>query len=421
MLRVCVDARLSSGSSGGIESVVIGLAYGLSKLNDGNEQYYFLAYPGDDQWIRPYLSGPCSIIHTSQTANNLNNIKKLLGKLPLVAQLYQLLPTKINDEIPRSDGTIEKTGIHVMHFPFQSGFLTKIPSIYHPHDLQHLHLPQFFTPKAVKVRDQRYRTMCSQSDIVCVTSNWVKQDLIKHYQLPEQKIKIIVLPPVLNGYQIPSQTDVEYCQTKYGLSKPFIFYPAQTWPHKNHLGLLESLAILRDLYGIKVNFISSGRLNDHYRAIKTTINKLNLSEQVKFLGFVSEKEIYCLYKLCRLVVVPSLFEAMSGPVGEAFAAGRAVACSNVTSLPEQVGNAALIFNPDRPEEMAKAIYQLWTDEKLRSELSKRGEERIKNASWEKTARIFRAHYRYLGNRPLSDEDTALLKNASGATRIYDHL
>jgi len=419
MLRVCVDARLSSGFSGGIESVIIGLAYGLSKLTDGDEKYYFLAHAGDDHWISPYLSGPCRILHTSQTANHRHSIKKILNKLPFAARLYQLLPTKINDEIPKSDGTIERAGIHVMHFPFQAGFRTKIPSIYHPHDLQHLHLPQFFTPKAVEVRDKRYHTMCSQSSIVCVTSNWVKQDLIEHYRIPESKIKIIVLPPVLNGYQIPSQTDMKYVQMKYGLSKPFVFYPAQTWPHKNHLGLLESLGILRDRYGIQADFVSSGRLHDHYQTIKRKIKELNLSAQVKFLGFVNEKEIYCLYKLCRMVVVPSFFEAMSGPVGEAFLAGRAVACSNVTSLPEQAANAALIFNPASPEEIAKAIYQLWTDDKLRSELSKRGEERIKNVSWEKTARIFRAHYRSLGNRPLSDEDNAFLKNASGAIKIYD--
>lgn len=69
--------------------------------------------------------------------------------------------------------------------------------------------------------------------------------------------------------------------------------------------------------------------------------------------------------------------------------------------------------------MAKAIYRLWTDDKLRSELGKRGEERIKNVSWEKTARIFRAHYRSLGKKPLSDEDNAFLKSASGAIKIYD--
>jgi len=153
--------------------------------------------------------------------------------------------------------------------------------------------------------------------------------------------------------------------------------------------------------------------------IEKQINQLGLSEQVKFLGFVDPIDMFCLYKLCNSVIVPSKFEAMSGPVGEAFLAGAPVACSNVTSLPEQAGNAALIFNPDKPEEMAKAIYQLWTDESLRKKLIKLGKTRIKNSSWEKAARIFRAHYRYLGKMSLKDEDQSLLMNSSKAVRIYD--
>lgn len=417
MLRICVDARLSSGYSGGLESVVIGLAYGLSRLPDGTERYYFLAYPDDDQWIKPYLSGPCRMLYTSPIAYRRNQLKKILEKIPLAVRLYKALPIKMSPIIPQSDGTIERAGIHVMHFSFQSGFLTKTPSMYHPHDLQHLHLPGFFSPKAIAVREKRYRMMCSQANIVCVTSNWVKQDLIEHYQLPESKIKVIVLPPVLYAYQTPSQIDIKLTQKKYDLNDPFIFYPAQTWPHKNHIGLLESLAILRDRFGLTVNFISSGQLTDYYQSIRGTINTLSLSKQVKFLGFVSENELYCLYKLCRMVVVPSIFEAMSGPVGEAFVAGRAVACSNITSLPEQAGDAALIFNPNRPEDIANAIYKLWTDDKLNEELANRGKERIKNTSWDTTAKKFRAHYRYIGGKSLSAEDKFYL-TATQSNQIY---
>jgi len=420
MLRICVDARLSSGVSGGIESVVIGLAHGLSKLMDGDEKYYFLAYPDSDQWIKPYLSGPCEILHVPQDIRKSKKLKDFILKIPFAKKnLYKAIPPSLLYKIPVSDGTIEKAGIDVMHFTLQSGFLTKIPNIYHPHDLQHIHLPQYFNSFEIGRREARYPILCSQASLIGVTSEWVRQDLIRQYKVPEDKIRVIVLPPVLHAYKSPSENDISRVRDKYALNEPFIFYPAQTWPHKNHIALLEALVILRDHYGIKVNFISCGQLNDFYLMIEKQINQLGLSEQVKFLGFVDPIDMFCLYKLCNSVIVPSKFEAMSGPVGEAFLAGAPVACSNVTSLPEQAGNAALIFNPDKPEEMAKAIYQLWTDESLRKKLIKLGKTRIKNSSWEKAARIFRAHYRYLGKMSLKDEDQSLLMNSSKAVRIYD--
>jgi len=91
--------------------------------------------------------------------------------------------------IPASDKTIERAGVDVMHFTIQSAFLTHVPSIYHPHDLQHLHLPQYFDERQIRSRERLYRTMCERSEAVCVTSTWIKDDLIRHYQLPDDKVQ----------------------------------------------------------------------------------------------------------------------------------------------------------------------------------------------------------------------------------------
>lgn len=93
---------------------------------------------------------------------------------------------------------------------------------------------------------------------------------------------------------------------------------------------------------------------------------------------------------------------------EAFLAGAPVACSAVTSLPEQAGDAALLFDPDRPEEMAGAIARLWTDAALRERLIARARERVAEFTWDRTARTFRAHYRRLMGRWLAPDDRELL-------------
>jgi glycosyltransferase involved in cell wall biosynthesis len=110
------------------------------------------------------------------------------------------------------------------------------------------------------------------------------------------------------------------------------------------------------------------------------------------------------------VVIPTLFEAASGPLNDAFLAGVPAACSNVTALPRQAGDAALVFDPHELAAIARAIRQLWTDEPLRQTLITRGRARVAQFSWDRTARHFRAHYRRIGGRPLTDEDRRFLSD-----------
>jgi glycosyltransferase involved in cell wall biosynthesis len=118
--------------------------------------------------------------------------------------------------------------------------------------------------------------------------------------------------------------------------------------------------------------------------------------------------LQCLYQLCRCLVFPTKFEGWGLPVTEAFSMGIPVACSNVTCLPDLTGDAALLFDPDQPTDMAAAIRRLWTDETLRATLIERGKKQVARFSWTRTAKIFRAHYRRIGQRFLNEEDRALV-------------
>lgn len=417
ILRVCVDARLSSGRLGGVEQVLIGLASGLSKLTDGDEEYLFLVHADADGWIRPYIQGPCRILRGTTTAQARPPGWKqfLISTTPVVRDMWYEVWYEMNSlvgreavKVPRSDGTIEKANVDVIHFPKQDGFLTDVPSIYHPWDLQHIHLPQFFTSRQFRVREVTYRAFCEQATVVATASSWGKKDLIRHYGLSEEKVQVVPVAPVLDAYPIPTYEDLEMVRKKYSLPDSFIFYPAQTWPHKNHIGLLKALNILRSDYGLVIPLVCSGNVNDFFPKLERKIRKLRLADQVLFLGFVSPLELQCLYKLCQFMVFPSKFEGWGLPVTEAFLAGAPVACSNVTSLPDLAGDAALIFDPHRPEEIADAVLHLWSDEALRSTLIARGKKNVERFTWDRTARIFRAHYRQIADRPLTEEDRALL-------------
>lgn len=411
-LRICLDARLVSSTSGGIEQVVIGLASGLSNLSDGDEEYLFLVYQDADDWIRPFVNGPCRLLQGLPVPREARFKQLLKSTIPFTRGLWHKFSPLIRSSTinaPESDGIIESACIDIMHFTSQRAFITSVPNIYHPHDLQHLHLPQFFTQHQRLVRESLYRTFCEQASMVAMASSWGKRDIIQHYKLPGDKVHVVPLAPVNTYYPVPSEDDLAFARQKFSLPEAFIFYPAQTWAHKNHFALLEALAILRDHHGLIVPFVSSGHLNEFYSEICKRAFKLQLVEQIRFLGFVSPLELQCLYKMCRFVVIPTKFEAASFPLWEAFLAGAPAACSNVTSLPEQAGDAALIFDPYNPGEIADTVRRLWTDETLRKTLITRGKRNVERFTWKRTVRTFRAHYRRLGNRPLTEEDRDLIE------------
>ena len=410
-LRICLDARLTTGILGGVEQTIIGLGHGLSQLTDGNEEYLFLAYADAHAWLTPYLGGPCRIVLGPPAPRLPRWTKPLKPILPLIHSLWhQVSPIlgRRSIPLPRSDGTLERTGAILMHFTAPVAFLTNVPNLYQMFDLQHRHLPQLFTPRERSARELQYRTFCNQAQAISVMTAWGKRDLIQQYGLPPDKVIVIPGAPALTAYPQPSETDLAATRRKFLLPDTFLFYPAQTWAHKNHIGLLVALARLQHEQHLTIPLVCCGTCNEFFPQIERQMRDLGLARKVRFLGFVSPLELQCLYRLCRGLVFPTKFEGFGMPLLEAFLSGVPAACSNVTCLPELAGGAALLFDPNQPDEMAQSIYRLWTDERLRQTLIERGRHHVARFSWERTARIFRAHYRRLTNRPLTDEDQELL-------------
>ena len=248
--------------------------------------------------------------------------------------------------MPFSDGFYESLGCDLIHFPYQMFALCALPSVFNPHDLQYRHFPQFFTVRELAWREMMYRGGCNLAQAVAVGSQWVKEDVVRQYHISPDKIQVIPWAPPTTALEAPSAEAVERVRKRYALSAPFAFYPAMGWEHKNHLRLLEALALLRDREGLRVNLVCTvSPASPFYARIRGGCEELKLGDQVQFLGLVLREELRSLYRLAQFVVVPTLFEAASGPVFEAWQDRAPVACSTATSLPEQAGDAALLFDP----------------------------------------------------------------------------
>ena len=121
-LRVCIDARLGAGQFGGVEQVVIGLAAALSRLEDGDEEYLFLTHPEHDEWIRPYLGGPCRLLPSRRSYPNRRAARGRLARCSSACRR-----SGVRFAVRPSDGTVERAGVDVVHFPFQDAFTTDDP------------------------------------------------------------------------------------------------------------------------------------------------------------------------------------------------------------------------------------------------------------------------------------------------------
>ena len=405
-LRVALDARIPEGRWGGVQQVVQGLAHGLGQL-DGTDEYVFLVEADGRNWLGPMMGGPCRLIEVPAGfgKTRLRRAYDAMSvRLPMAARTARAVASSfagVSMPVPSSDGFVESLGADVIHFTTPGAFLTSIPSVYQPHDLLHRHHPEQFGALHARYRDDTYRTFCDRAAIVAVMTEWGRADILSAFGLPTDRIAVVPWAPVA-GLARPAQA-----ATELDLPDRFVVYPAQTWPHKNHIRLIEALALLRDR-GTVVPLVCTGRQTEHMPSIQRRIDDLGVAGQVRFLGYVPPDILDKIYRVATALVFPSRFEGWGLPVVEAFAYGLPVACSNATVLPEVARDAALFFDPESPDDIASAIAAVWSDEDLRETLRGRGQMRVADLSWEKTARTFRALYRRVVGRGLTGEDRALL-------------
>ena len=422
-LRVVIDARMADGSSGGVQQWVIGLAAALSQLTSGSERYLFLVNEGQGDWLRPHLGGRCRIV--VQPAS----LPAAAGKPPGAAgapggrsgqrrrlSIGQRLARGVRRRVtgrkppPRLspfEESMHDLDADIVHFPRQSASATRVPNIYQPWDLQHLHLPEFFTVEAREHRDKVYRAFCASASLIVVATTWVKQDVAAQYGIEPERIAVVNPPPVTFAYLPPTPAQEAATVERLALPARFAFYPALAWGHKNHERLFQALRQLRDR-NVLVPLVCSGHLNDRHSALVERAGELGVADQVSFSGFLSEAEIQVVYRHATMLVFPSLYEGWGFPIVEAFAANLPVTCSNVTSLPALVGDAALVFDPLDPDAIAASIERLWLDAGLREALVDRGRARLRRLDWRSTAETMRAHYRRIAGRRLSADELRLL-------------
>jgi glycosyltransferase involved in cell wall biosynthesis len=227
------------------------------------------------------------------------------------------------------------------------------------------------------------------NDAIVTISNHSKKDIIAHAGIPGSKVRVIY-----NGVRMPHDVDAdavwESLEGRHKIGKDFVLNVGGIHERKNVPRLIEAFSRLIREHGYEGNLAVTGKTTEFEylermkRECDQAVARNNVQGRVIFTQFVSEEELDLLQSRCRLLVYPSLYEGFGLPILEAMARGRPVVASNLTAMPEVAGDAAVLVDPLDTGALAAAMARVLEDESLRAELIKKGKDRVKAFTWERT-------------------------------------
>jgi glycosyltransferase involved in cell wall biosynthesis len=249
-------------------------------------------------------------------------------------------------------------------------------------DLSYIKFPYLFAKKDLYQLVNWTRASVNKAKRVFTISNSSRDDIIEAYGISEKNV-IVTYPGVKKISSSKQKTlSMEDLTKKFGIKGKYILFVGTLQPRKNIEKLIEAFSKLSEK---NLQLVIVGKKGWLYEPILASPAKYNVEDKVKFLDFVENEDLPSLYKNALCFVLPSLYEGFGLPVLEAMKYGCPVLISNVSSLPEAGGDAALYFDPENADEIAKTIEKVISDEKLRQDMIKKGYTQIKQFSWEKTA------------------------------------
>lgn len=265
------------------------------------------------------------------------------------------------------------------------------------HDISFLHYPEFFSyRKNFWHRALALKKLASECAAIVAVSENTRQDIIELLKIEPEKVHTIY-SGVNPGVPMPGPEEERNFFRRHELKKRFILYLGTIEPRKNIAGLIYAYNRLRDenVNLVDLQLVLAGGSGWRNRPIYRAWEESPYRRDIKFLGYVSAREKELLYRRAEVFVYPSYYEGFGLPPLEAMARNLPVITSNVSSLPEVVGSAALAVNPHDINEIAKALELVVTDKELKGSLIKAGQEQIRNFSWEKTAKLYLALFNSL--------------------------
>jgi glycosyltransferase involved in cell wall biosynthesis len=270
--------------------------------------------------------------------------------------------------------------------PSMIGFQSGVPYVMAVHDLQHRLHPEFPEVSANGEWEEReflFKNGIEHALTVLVDSEIGREDVLDCYGEVVSAEHIQVLPFLPASYldTAAAASRAVSVRDRLGLPERYLFFPAQFWPHKNHLRVVQALARIRSERRVDVNVVMCGSAADALRAsvldeVRRTAVEEGVGDLIRVLGYVEDDVMGPLYVASRGVLLPTFFGPTNIPILEAWAFGVPVLTSDLRGIREQCGDAAILVDPTSVRAIADGMYSLWSDDRLRGELVSAGTKRL---------------------------------------------
>jgi glycosyltransferase involved in cell wall biosynthesis len=370
-VRIGIDARKLHDF--GIGTYIRNLLRHLARMDDTTEFVVFCRQ-ADREPLAGALGGNFRMV--TETAGNYSVAEQLTIPLAL-----------------RREGV---TLFHAPHYVLPP--LVRCRSVVTIHDCIHLMFPQYLPNRfAFGYARTSIGLAAKRATRVLTVSESSKRDILRFVDTEPDKIAVIY-----NAYDErfaidPAEEDVVRVRERYQLQDEFVLYAGNVKPHKNLERLIDAFHIVRNRGLDHLKLVMIGDEISKYTALRRAVHRHQLHKYVRFLGYVPEETLAVMYRLAGVFVFPSLYEGFGLPPLEAMASGTPVVTSNVSSLPEVAGDAAVLVDPYDPHAIADGIYRVLTDADLRKDLRRKGVARAGQFSWEQSVRRVRRIYSEVSN------------------------
>jgi glycosyltransferase involved in cell wall biosynthesis len=402
--RVVVDLTplLPGGENGGAKLLAMETVRGLSQRTPEcqfliltSERSHDELAPLDSSNVRRFCVHHRGAIGGPEVVPVQRKRKTRLRVLSL-AKVVSLIPPSVQSAIPPSVRSfakgyvyrnfvrrnliptfVKEFGAELLFCPLTMPFYQDpaIPTVSIVYDLQYLSYPQFFDEEDRWTRGRNFNEACRLSTRVVCISEFVRTTVLENSSLRPERV--VSIPIRLAGRlpKLPAEKRQAALEPYALRENRFFLYPANFWAHKNHRMLLTAYGMYRARHSYSpFKLVCTGSPDARMRITKEAVSQMGLEPWVCLPGFLREEDFSALLASSYALVFPSLYEGFGMPVLEAMTVGKPVLCSNVTSLPEVAGQAAIYFDPRKPEELLAAMERVTTDADLSRELVARGRE-----------------------------------------------
>ncbi len=274
----------------------------------------------------------------------------------------------------------------LLHVQYTGPLRCSVPLVVSVHDVSFLEFPQYFTRfRAMQLRATVKRTVHSAARVL-TPSEFSRRAILRHYQLVEDKV--LVVPNAVSSAFRPVERGAAIAAIgkKFQIPAPFVLTVGDLQPRKNHLGLLRAFEeVLRVHPHLEHQLVFVGKETWYSKDLHQAVARSGIANRVHFTGFVDDADLVYFYGACELFIFPSFYEGFGLPILEAMASGRAVVCSNSSAMLEVADAAAILFEPDSLQQMARAISDVLLDPDLRMRLERLGTHRAAAFSWTRAA------------------------------------